>query len=186
MTYQNPNIESSYREYDLGKTIYDTVIQLKPKTVIEFGCLYGYSTVAIATALKDLNAGKLICYDLWDDYKYKHSTLTQTKENIQKHGLSDYVEFIKKDYNVWLTDPEDFDLLHLDISNTGDTILKTYESLNRFIENGSVILFEGGSIERDNIEWMIKYNAKPINEIKSIVNYKVINESFPSLSIISK
>lgn len=186
MTYKNPNIESSYRENDIGRTIYDSVIQLKPNKVIEFGCLYGYSTVAITTALKDLNNGKLICYDLWDDYKYKHSTLSQTQENIERYGLSNYVEFIKKDYNEWLMEPEEFDLLHLDISNTGDTIIKTYESLACYIQKGSVILFEGGSIERDNVEWMIKYGATSINSIKSIVNYKVINESFPSLSMISK
>lgn len=45
MTYTNPDIESSYRENNLGKTIYETILELKPNTVIEFGCLYGYSTV---------------------------------------------------------------------------------------------------------------------------------------------
>lgn len=186
MTYQNPNIESSYKDNDLGKTIYDTIISLKPNVVIEFGCLYGYSTVSIATALKDLGNGKLICYDLWEDYKYKHSTLSQTKENIERYGLSEYVEFVKKDYNEWLRNPDQFDLLHLDISNTGDTILETYNVLQEHILKGSVILFEGGTEERDNVEWMIKYNAKPITSVKSIVNYKVVNESFPSLSIIKE
>ncbi len=185
MTYKNPNIESSYQQNDLGKTIYDTIIKYKPNIVIEFGCLYGYSTISIATALRDLGQGKLICYDLWDEYKYKHSTLSQTQENIEKYGLSNYVEFVKKDYNEWLNNPDKFDLLHLDISNTGDIILKTYESLKESINSGSVVLFEGGSEERDNVEWMIKYGARPINSIKDIVNYKIVNETFPSLSIIT-
>lgn len=184
MTYTNPDIESSYRENNLGKTIYETILELKPNTVIEFGCLYGYSTVAIATALKDLGRGKLICYDLWDEYQYKHTTLSHTQQNIEKYGLTKYVEFIKKDYNEWLDSPERFDLLHLDISNTGDTILKTYESLKHFVNSGSVILFEGGTEERDNVEWMIKYGARPINSVKDVVNYKILNPAFPSLSII--
>ena len=41
-----------------------------------------------------------------------------------------------------------------------------------------------GSIERDNIEWMVKYNATPINSVKNIVDYKLLNENFPSLSVI--
>ena len=86
------------------------------------------------------------------------------------------------DFYQWLLNPEPFDLMHLDISNTGDTILKTYNSL----PEGSIVMFEGGSDERDNIEWMKKYNATPINSIKNIINYQVIDNNFPSLSIFKK
>lgn len=180
--YQNPDIESSYRENDLGKTIYDLVLELKPKVVIEFGCLYGYSTIAIGMALKQLGEGKLKVYDLFEKYQYKHSTLEEVKSNIEKYGVSDYIELHEMDYNQWLNNPEEFDLLHLDISNTGDIILNTYQSLYPQIQNGSTIIFEGGSLERDNIEWMKKYSATPINSVKRFTNYKVINSDFPSLS----
>jgi len=180
--YINLEIESSYKEHNIGKTIYDTILEIKPLVVIEFGCLYGYSTVAIGLALKKLGRGKLKCYDLWEDYQYKHSTMNQTKENVIKYGVENYVEFCKKDFNDWIKNPEDFDLLHLDISNTGDVLLKTYNA----IPENKIVLFEGGSQERDNIEWMVKYKAKPINSIKSIINYEVINENFPSLSIFKK
>jgi predicted O-methyltransferase YrrM len=176
------DIESSYTENNIGKTIFDTVLELKPNKVIEFGCLYGYSTVAIGLALKQLGQGQLICYDLWEDYKYKHSTIQQTISNVTKYNVQDYVKFIKMDFNDWIKNPESFDLMHLDISNTGDTILQAYNSL----PEGSVVMFEGGSVERDNIEWMIKYNTTPINSIKNKVNYKVINPEFPSLSIFKK
>jgi hypothetical protein len=86
------------------------------------------------------------------------------------------------DYFEWLKNPESFDLIHLDISNTGDTILKTYNLLPK----GSIVMFEGGSIERDNIEWMKKYNATPINSIKNTIDYQVIDSNFPSLSIFKK
>ena len=50
-----------------------------------------------------------------------------------------------------------------------------------------VLLLEGGSVERDNVDWMIRYNKKPINSyIKSIDKYfeiEIINK-FPSLTII--
>jgi len=184
MSYINPKIESSYYDNDLGKTIYEWVLEVKPKVVVEFGCLYGYSTVAIGMALKELGQGKLKCYDLWENYQYKHSTIQQTIENVKLYGVEDYIEFIQMDYYDWLSNPEDFDLMHLDISNTGDTILQTYNALKNKIKNGSVILFEGGSEERDNVEWMVKYKATPINSVKSQTNYQVTNPSFPSISVI--
>ena len=184
MSYVNPKVESSYYENDLGKTIYDFILNKKPNTVVEFGCLYGYSTIAIASALRDIGSGKLICFDLWDDYKYKHSTMSETIANIKRYALDEYVSFQKKDFNDWLETPNQFDVLHLDISNTGDIVLKAYNKLKKYIDNGSSIIFEGGSIERDSIEWMIKYNATPINSVKNIVNYKLLNENFPSLSVI--
>ena len=184
MSYTNPKIESSYYKNNIGETIYETIIKKQPKKVIEFGCLYGYSTVAIAMALRKLGGGKLKCYDLWENYKYKHSTIKKTIQNIQSYGLNDYVDFVEMDYFDWLANPEDFDIMHLDISNTGDIILKTFHSLNEKIKNGSIVLFEGGSEERDNVEWMIKYDSIPINSVKKETNYKVINSNFPSLSII--
>ena len=182
--YINPKIESSYYSNDIGKTIYEWVLKVKPTKVIEFGCLYGYSTVAIGLALKHLGKGKLKCYDLFENYQYKHSTIQQTMENVKKYGVEDYVEFIEMDYYEWLSNPEDFDLMHLDISNAGDTILNTYNALKDKINNGSVILFEGGSEERDNVEWMVKYKTTTINLVKQQTNYKVINSNFPSLSVI--
>ena len=184
--YTNPQIESSYQINDIGKTIYNYVLEHKPKVVVEFGCLFGYSTVAIGLALKELGQGKLKCYDLWEDYQYKHSSIQQTIDNVKKYGVEEYIEFIPMDYHKWLENPEPFDIMHLDISNNGDVILKTYESLQNQLENGSVILFEGGSEERDNIEWMTKYKSTPINSVKEQTGYQILDPNFPSLSIIKK
>ena len=180
--YINPEIESSYYKNNLGKTLYEWVLKTKPTKVIEFGCLYGYSTIAIGLALKHLGHGKIKCYDLFENYQYKHSTIQQTIENVKLYGIEDYVEFIQMDYYEWLSNPEDFDLMHLDISNTGDVILETYNALKNKIEMGSIVLFEGGSKERDNVEWMIKYKATPINSVKDQTQYYIINPNFPSLS----
>lgn len=185
--YINPSLESSYRDNDIGKTLYDVVIKLKPKKIIEFGTLNGYSAIAMGMALKDLGEGHIICYDLWDKYPYKHTTMKNTIDNIEKYGLSQYISCYEQDYYEWLnrSEIEQFDLLHLDISNDGSTIEKTYSKLENQIKNGVKVIFEGGSVERDNIEWMIKYNKKPINSIKGTeLNYEILNEMFPSISMI--
>ena len=82
------------------------------------------------------------------------------------------------------------DIIHIDIANNGDVFeyaIKNY--LPKLCENG-ILLLEGGSIERDKVEWMSKYN-KPLIEpviqkhIKNNLNIQVIG-SFPSITIIRK
>ena len=186
MQYTNPNIECFpfYKSNDLGKTLYDVVLKYKPKKIIEFGPLNGYTTVAMAMALDELKTCKIISYDLFEDYQYKHSTIKNTQKNIDSYGLSRYVKLKKKDFNEWLKNPEDFDLLYIDLSNTGEIIEKFYGAVKNQIDNGSIVVFEGGSEERDNVEWMNKYNKKKVGGTK--VPYKVINWKFPSLSMIVK
>ena len=58
--YIRPNIKSSYKKNNIGDSIHDIIMELAPHNVVEFGVLYGYSTVIIAHALKDLGGGKLI------------------------------------------------------------------------------------------------------------------------------
>ena len=89
------------------------------------------------------------------------------------------------DFWNWLESPTEFDFLHLDISNTGEVIFNTYNKLIPFIQKGSVLAFEGGSVQRDKEEWMIKYNKTPITSVKTLTNYKVINPLWPSISTIT-
>ena len=180
--YINPEIESSYYKNNIGETLYNKVLELKPYKIIEFGCLYGYSTVSMAMALKELGRGKIYCYDIWEEYKYKHSTFNQTHSNLLKYNVEEYVELIKKDYHEWVLNPEPFDLMHIDISNNGDIIEKLYNALPK----GSTVMFEGGSEERDNVEWMRLYQFKPITSLKSYLPYQILNPKFPSLSIFIK
>ena len=83
---------------------------------------------------------------------------------------------------------DNVDILHIDIANNGDVFdYVIHKYLPKMSKNG-VILFEGGSIDRDNVEWMNKYNKPKINPIiqKYIEQgYNItIYGSFPSLTII--
>lgn len=174
--YINPNVDSSYRKNNLGYSLYCEVINSNPKKIIDFGVLEGYSTIAMALALKTLgNGGKIIAYDIWTKYEYKHSTLDKTLENLKKYGVDDIVELKEMNFNDWEGEP--FDLMHLDISNTGDTIDLLYDKIKDY---PGIVLFEGGSKERDDVAWMIEYQKKPISQSKH--KYKVVDEEFPSIS----
>lgn len=221
MEYQNPNVESSYRENNLGQDLYNAVLKNKPKKIIEFGSFYGYSTIAMAMALDEIGGGTIQVYDLFESYIYTHSahkhttqesvkrgglryyleairmdfpmwlhpkrnmiTRKELMENIEKYGLSKYVKLDKKNFIDWAKNPEPFDMMHFDISNNGDTIKLLYKTVKPFIDRGSVVYFEGGSSDRDNLVWMGKHGLPKIRE--SGVPYDLVNEKFPSLSIIKK
>lgn len=181
MKYQNPTeIESSYIENDIGRTLYDLVIKYKPKKIIEFGILNGYSTIAMAMALNEVGSGHIYANDLFEDYAFKHSTMQEVQKNIDRYGLTEYITLGKKNFDEWLKKPEDFDFLHIDVSNKGDTIERLYEAVKEQVSHGAVVVFEGGSEERDNVEWMTKYREKKIRNTN--VPFEVINPKFPSLS----
>jgi predicted O-methyltransferase YrrM len=150
----------------------------RPRTIIDFGVLHGYSTIAMALALKDLGRGKVIGYDLWDKYPYKKAYLKDTWANIEKAGVANYVELKEGDFKDFKEN--DYQFFHLDISNTGE-IIDELEAKTRYRRTkGAVVVFEGGSEERDQVEWLISYNKKPIRQTKA--SFKVINPLFPSLS----
>ena len=184
MKYKNPNIESSYRKNDLGQTFFDLVLEKQPKVILEWGVLNGYSTVAMAMALDELGSGHITAYDLFDGYKYKSSTIENTQKNIDRYDVSKYVTCKKGDFNSWIEKMEHFDLLHVDISNNGETIAQLYEACRDRIENGATVIFEGGAPgERDEVPWMVKYKFPKIKDSK--VPYKILNTSFPSLSMLT-
>ena len=173
--YINPDVESSYKYNNLGKTLYDWVLYEKPEIIIDFGVLEGYSTIAMALACKENRKGKVKVYDLFEDYEYNHSKFERLIKNLQEHGVMDWVEIEKRNFFDWIKNPEPFDTLHLDISNTGDII-----DLLEPIRGKGTILFEGGSEQRDHVGWVLKYNKKPIRS--SRVPFEVINPKFPSIS----
>lgn len=180
MKYKEIGVESSYRQNNLGLVLYEFVLEKKPYKIVEFGTLNGYSAIAMAMALHELGRGKLISYDLWDKYPYKHGSFNTVKSYIYSYGLQDFIKLRRKDLNIWLNRPERFDLLHIDISNTGDIINLVYQKLHTKVKKGASVLFEGGSGERDGVEWMIKHHKKPIADLGD--RYEIIDGRFPSVS----
>ncbi len=179
-------IKSSYVENDIGTSLYEKVLEIKPKIIVEFGVLYGYSTVHMALALRELGAGKIKAYDLWEDYAYNHCKMEDTFNNLKIYEVDSFVELKKLNFFDWLEETEPFDLLHLDISNDGAIIESLFDKVKAQIDSGSVIIFEGGTAERDEIGWMKKYNKVPIENAKKKTGYEIINSKFPGLSLINK
>lgn len=68
---------SSYFKNSYGDLIKSIVVSQKPKLIVEYGILFGYSTINILEAIKINGFGKLISNDIFEDFPYHHA------ENIQ-------------------------------------------------------------------------------------------------------
>ena len=81
------------------------------------------------------------------------------------------------------------DILHIDISNNGDTYKFAIENYMPKVSKGGLILLEGGSKLRDEVEWMETFNFPEIRPIVEKIKseYRVMTlEPYPSLTIIKK
>jgi len=172
-------------------TMYNKILEKKPTEIIEFGTKTGLTTICMALALKEAglaNKAKITTYDSWGWAWRRLPGHNYTKEqaikNIYDWSVSDMILVKKMNFWKWVKKPESFDLLYLDIDNDGEKIKKLYAAVKPQIRNGSIILFEGGSIDRDNIEWM--KNRVSMTSIKDHVQYQIIDDRWPSLSMIDR
>ena len=164
-------MRSSYKKNNYGSVLSSFVIGRKPQVCVELGVLDGYSTVHIATALKFNDQsfgvkGFLYCWDLWENYEYKHGNKRKVEKELSNYKVTPIVQLSHGDaFEATNFFPEiSIDFLHVDISNDGDTLKKIMEVWDLKMKPFSTIVFEGGSEERDNIKWMIKYNKKSIRK----------------------
>lgn len=178
--------KSSYEQNNYDLLFYSLVRILNPKTIVELGTKNGFSAFHMSRALKDNNSdGKIHCYDLWEKYPYHSCTMAEATENLKefvdagiaKLELKDAIE-VAKDYDF-------VDILHVDLSNKGEILEEVIP--HWLLKVKSLIILEGGSIERDNVDWIKKYNKEPIREWlrknKDKFNFIVL-ESFPGLTLL--
>jgi hypothetical protein len=124
-------------------------------------------------------------FDLFEDYVYKHAD----KEALLHRFPT--VEFEKADFfeSEDLFEDEEIDFLHIDISNDGDVYEHAVNNYLPKLTPSGLIVLEGGSKERDNIDWMVKYNKRPIRPFLLYTpgDWTYITlQPFPSLTIIQK
>lgn len=180
--------------------IFKAVISAHQPTVcVELGVLEGFSAIAIARGLKENfdkhgTCGHLDAYDLFEDYPYRHAPMALAEKNIEEAGLKIFVTLHKQDaFTVSeLYPPNSVHLLHVDLSNTGETLKEIMQAWDSKLVQGGIILFEGGSEERDGIEWMKKYGTPSIkNELETnpIIQEKYVFGTyfrFPSMTCLLK
>jgi predicted O-methyltransferase YrrM len=185
---KNSTWYSSYEKNNYGDFFYSLMRIYQPEKVVELGTKAGFSAYHMARGLRANGKGSLDCHDFWEKYEFNSVPQSVVEENLKE--FKDIVNFklgdvigVDKLYNK-------IDILHVDVSNDGKILEKIIPDWMDKIRQ--FIVIEGGSIERDNIEWMKKFNKISIRKWledfscrRDDIEYFTI-EPFPSVTIIRK
>ena len=177
------NIKSSYKTNSYNKVFQSICFALNPKKIVEFGILEGYSLDCFVEYAKN---ALIEANDLFDDFPYNAADY---RFITGKYNNNPNVSINKKNFYDSVDDYEDdsIDILHIDIANNGDVFefaIKNYLSKVR-----GVMMLEGGSVYRDSVDWMIKYQKPMIRPILQKYSDSVridVLEDYPSITLISK
>jgi len=159
----------NHGKYEWLPILYDFVVTLKPKKIIEFGPGSGYTTIAMAKALDDENIdGHIYSYDIWDDGYWGKQSVTQAEYGAW--SVDNYITLNHLDFFEWIKEPDEFDFLYFDINNTSEKLMELYDGVKDQIKNGSVVFFEGGSKVRDDSGHV----GGKMYDIKDEIGYKIL------------
>jgi len=178
-------MKSSYIENRLDMVFKTLCGIIKPQKIVEFGILDGYS---LKTFIDSTESDCIIeAYDLFDDFPYNAADFN----TIVKKYSGDNILIQKADFynSMSLLKDNSVDIMHIDIANDADVIEFAINNYMSKMSEGGVMVFEGGSLERDEVYWMNKFNKRKINpylkELKDKYNITIIDD-YPSITIIKK
>jgi hypothetical protein len=164
-----------------GNALWDAVLAVRPAIMIAFGVDPGYTTIVAALALEEAGHGRLLAYDNWEDQLPGGPDLQAlVRSRIDRYGIGHRLTLAKCDFRDWIGNPEDCDLLYLDIDNDGERVGWMFDGLRVRIERGLIVLFEGGTEARDQHPHYAE--RPPIRNLQEKIGYETILEDFPSLS----
>jgi predicted O-methyltransferase YrrM len=179
-------ISSYNNKINFGDIISSITFLKNPKKIVECGILEGYSLDKFI--LNSDTDTQIDAYDIFDKFHGNHAIKDKIIKQFSPHKNVniEYGDF----YNVFkLHENKSIDILHIDIANNGDVYEFMFQNYVDKLKDDGIILMEGGSEERDNIEWMIKYNKSKIKPVlkKYSENYDIkIIGKIPSITIIKK
>lgn len=177
------DIKSSYKDNNYDKIFQSICFSMNPKKIVEFGILEGYS---LDSFIKYGKNTFIESNDLFDDFPYNAANYNFI---INKYQKNSNVKIFKKNFYHAVNDYENdsIDILHIDIANNGETF--EFAIQNYLPKVRGIMILEGGSEQRDGVEWMIKYNKPKIRPVlqKYCNSIKIeVLEDFPSITLIRK
>ena len=175
-------MESSYKKNSFDKIFKSICSTYTPSSILEIGILDGYS---LNSFLKYSSSDtKIKAIDLFEEYEYKSATFSKINDQFlgYKNLSIEYGDFYK-----YYLNKKKFDIIHIDISNDGEIYKFALE--NYYPLTNKLLILEGGSRERDKVDWMVNYEKVKINSFLETINNKYdfeTIEKFPSVTIFYK
>ena len=177
-------MNSSYlSKIDFGDLLLVITKITNPRKIVEFGLLDGFSLKAFADNSNDCS---IEGYDIFEGFIGNSADLNKLNETFKSYKN---VSIRRGDFYKSANNFEDssIDILHVDVANDGKVYEFAINNYFRKLTQNGILLLEGGSEERDNIGWMIKYNKPRIQPIlekyKDAYDVSVVDK-FPSITII--
>jgi hypothetical protein len=184
------DVRSSFNKNEYWRVFYFIGRYLRMQSILELGVLHGHSLLAMAIGASDGANDKLIIgYDLFEDYPFVKSSREEVEKRIKNIGLNN-IELHKKSvmnehYEVDI--PLEANIIMIDLSNCGDVVSSIIEQVDW--ENTDLLIFEGGSQERDRVQWMLDFERKPMfpifEQMKEECHVLTLN-LFPGLTLVFK
>ncbi len=176
-------MRSSYKKNNYDKVFQTLCFAYNPNLIVEFGILDGYS---LDSFVKNSDNCRIEAYDLFDDFPYNAAN---ENDMLKKYEDRHNVSIMKRDFykSVSLFRDNSIDILHIDIANNGETYEFAIENYLPKVKGAMVL--EGGSEERDNIDWMKKYEKPKIRPVLKKYSNDVritVLEDYPSITLIQK
>jgi len=165
-------------EFATGHSIFSLAVAINARRILEIGRWRGFSTLALASALRLLDIGwtepkshkqrRDVNYTEFEDQTRPRRLvsvdpfpLQEAKERLQKAGVDSYVEWIDQESREYNPTGEPFDLVFID----GD---HTYDGLKRDVDRFVPHVRAGGYfIVHDYFGWYTKsnQNRSPIRKV---------------------
>ena len=131
--------------------LYTLIKDIKPKKIVEIGTRYGDTSMVMASALKD---SKSIIKT------YDQTISEHINKNIKLNNFEDVIFFKQQNFNNWLDNPEDFDVLYVDVDNTYEKIYHLKE--NKFIKKqNKLVIFEAARFSKEDTNIIFESKFKP-------------------------
>lgn len=181
-------MKSSYtNNINFGDLLTSITFLQKPQKIVEVGILEGFSLTKFVESTDETTV--IEAYDIFEDFNGNHAERKQIEEKFKEFPN---VLINKEDYYkvTSLYEQNSVDIFHIDVANNGDVYRYAFEEYMPILKDNGILILEGGSEERDNIEWMNKYNKPKIQPVikeyqKKGFEITVIGE-MPSLTIVKK
>lgn len=183
-------VRSSYKSTADYGDILSAIISIKHplRKIAEYGILDGYSLDVFARlSPEDCIIEARDIFEQFNGKCAKKDFLRARFSHIQK------VKIMEGNFHNAPTELEDncYDLIHVDIANTGDVYKKAEQTLITKLAPGGVLILEGGTPARDQVSWMIEYHKAPIvpeiERLRALGKYNItVLGAFPGITIIKK
>ena len=91
---------------------------------------------------------------------YDQNSCEYIEKNIRLNNFENTIHFKQLTFDEWLDDPEDFDILYVDVDNTYEKIERLRE--NKFIKNqNKLVIFEAARFGKEDKHIIFKSKIAP-------------------------